>query len=194
MTIVLSTADASDVMLDFYLGHYLPLRGYLLANMTLAMDEDRSNELNEYVAMISGSTFSSAMAGGAMQTLAGNSIVDLLEAKGLTWKAYYESYNGGCSFSNSITSPTGNTYSRSTNPFLCFVQINSNPSRCKLLTNETAFADDVASKNLPNWMFYVPAMEKNTLLVGSGIPNFGYKDDQIYTHYSILATIENALA
>ncbi|KAJ3081988.1 hypothetical protein HK100_009787, partial [Physocladia obscura] len=127
--------------------------------MTLADDEVIShNEFNKYLAMISGNSVNSA---SLFDNISGSTIIDLLELKKQSWKAYYEAYPGGCSKLNASTSPTGTTYSLATNPFLAFSTISSNPTRCKLITNDKAFENDVALNSLPNWIFYVPALENS---------------------------------
>jgi len=86
-------------------------------------------------------------------------IVDRLEAAGLTWKAYMENYHGGCSdFGN------GN-YSDNHNPFVKYVDIYNNPSRCARIVstgndagNSTAslFLSDLSSPYAPNYIWLTP--------------------------------------
>ncbi|KAJ3031246.1 UNVERIFIED_CONTAM: hypothetical protein HDU68_005585 [Siphonaria sp. JEL0065] len=161
MTIVLSSTDQEDAMTDFYLGHYLPMRGYLLENMTAT-----DSGIGSYIDMIAGDSLGVDTAGKPL--LSDPTIIDLLETKNIPWKAYFESYtpaNSGptsCATNlESATSPQGNTYSISHNPFFSFSSITSNSSRCARIGSEQDFLRDRNGNNLPTWMFYVPSLENS---------------------------------
>lgn len=53
-------------------------------------------------------------------TLSDNTIVDLLEPKGITWKAYAENYGGGCALDSN---ENGGLYVRKHVPFVSFTTI-----------------------------------------------------------------------
>ncbi|KAI9332958.1 hypothetical protein BDR26DRAFT_937697 [Obelidium mucronatum] len=157
MTIVLSSADQQDAMTDFYLGHYLPLRGYLLSNMTTT-----ESGIDSYIDMIAGNM------PGSAEPKPDSTIIDLLETRKISWKAYFEAYTPSTSGSTtcatglaSTTSPLGNTYSIQNNPFFSFQSITKNSSRCSRIGNEKDFAVDMQTSNLPTWMFYVPSLENS---------------------------------
>lgn len=78
-------------------------------------------------------------------------IVDLLEAKGLTWKVYAEDYPGNC-----FTGATSQGYVRKHNPFISYLNIQRNPTRCANIVNASQFDQDAAQGTLPNYVFYVP--------------------------------------
>ncbi|KAI8622211.1 hypothetical protein BC830DRAFT_1090483, partial [Chytriomyces sp. MP71] len=230
MTIVLSSADQQDAMTDFYLGRLLPLRGYLLTNMTTTESASLS-ELSNYISLISTAVLSSNES-----LLQAPTVVDSLEENHLYWRAYLESYQGGCSTASPITSTSGNTYISDHNPFLAFTSIINDTLRCQNIGDETRFASDVQNNNVPNWMLYIPSLEHGgatttlvkssmwlqgflepllvndifnetlfivtfdhsrrggssiyTLLLGSGIPQFGGRDATSFNHYSILSTVK----
>jgi len=84
-------------------------------------------------------------------------IVDSLEANGLTWKAYMESYHGGCS-------GYGSNYSGDHNPFIKYTDIYNNPARCANIVNagsdagnsSSVFLNDLSSDSSPNYMWLTP--------------------------------------
>lgn len=83
-------------------------------------------------------------------------IADLLEASGLTWKVYAESYPGNC-----FTGDSSGGYARKHNPFISYLDIQKNPSRCANIVNATEFDKDAAQGTLPNYVFYVPDMKND---------------------------------
>ncbi len=78
-------------------------------------------------------------------------IVDLLEARGLTWKVYAENYPGNC-----FTGVSSGTYVRKHNPFISYADIQKNPARCANIVNAAEFDADAKANNLPNYIFYIP--------------------------------------
>src|SRR5262249_22845758 len=82
-----------------------------------------------------------------------NHIGDLLEAKGLTWKAYVENYPGNCS-----TVSSSGTYQRKHNPFISYLNVQKNPARCANIVNATQLQTDIANGTLPDYSLYTPNM------------------------------------
>lgn len=80
-----------------------------------------------------------------------DNVVDLLEAKGLSWKVYAENFPGNC-----FTGKSQGNYVRKHNPFISYVNIQSNPTRCAHIVEAAQFDRDAASGSLPNYVFYVP--------------------------------------
>lgn len=80
-------------------------------------------------------------------------IVDLLEQKGKTWKAYAEGYPGNCFLKKSF----GN-YFRKHVPFLSYKNIQNNPNRCARIVDEREFIKDFYAGTIPDYSFYVPDM------------------------------------
>lgn len=102
-----------------------------------------------YIALTSGSL--NGVTGNGRYDLKVTSIADLLEDKGLTWKVYAEGYPGNC-----FTGPSSGGYARKHNPFISFVNIQKNPSRCANIVNASQFDRDASAGALPNYAFYVP--------------------------------------
>ncbi|KAI9362085.1 hypothetical protein DFJ73DRAFT_773359 [Zopfochytrium polystomum] len=163
MTVVLGEADFKDVISEFYLGRWLPSLGLVLTQTQAAVAGVR---LPNYVALIAGSSLGVTDEVGT--TLTQNSIVDLMEPRGFTWKAYMGGYTGNCSMASTMRGKNAagswRTYLRSRNPFLQFPAIFANSTRCANVVGEAALDSDAAAAStgagtLPDYMFYVPAME-----------------------------------
>ncbi|KAJ3282026.1 hypothetical protein HDU79_010310 [Rhizoclosmatium sp. JEL0117] len=99
--------------------------------------------------MISGST--NGCTGDSNINIAANSIVDLLEAKGLSWKSYNEAYPGNC-----YTGSSSGTYYRKHTPFLSFNNIRTNSARCAKVVNANQLAADEKAGTLANYIFFTP--------------------------------------
>jgi hypothetical protein len=107
------------------------------------------------------------------------SIVDLLEAKGLTWKCYAENYQPDIDLvqppkvffvpPDPPYPPTGpaknpNTdplFARRHVPFLSFPNIVSNSARAANLVNAQSFESDLAAGKLASYVWYVPNLINN---------------------------------
>jgi hypothetical protein len=83
-------------------------------------------------------------------------IVDLLEAKGLTWKAYVQGFPGRC-----FAGKSSGSYVRKHNPFISYDDIRTNPSRCANIVEASEFERDVRNGTLPNYSFYVPDLKND---------------------------------
>src|ERR1700676_4302528 len=97
----------------------LAKRGALLANFTAEAHPSQPN----YIALISGATH--GVTSDANVSLEGRQIGDLLEAKGLQWKAYAEGYPGNC-----FLGTEHGTYVRKHLPFLSFKSVQNDQQRC----------------------------------------------------------------
>jgi hypothetical protein len=82
--------------------------------------------------------------------------VDLLEAKGVTWKVYAEDYPGNC-FAGSAY----HDYARKHNPFISYLNVQKNASRCANIVNASQFDQDAANNKLPGYIFYIPNNKNN---------------------------------
>jgi hypothetical protein len=102
-----------------------------------------------YVALASGAL--NGVTGDGIYNLNVNHIADLLEARGLRWKVYAEDYPGKC-----FKGGSSNNYARKHNPFISFVNIQKNPTRCANIVNASQFEKDAARGALPEYVFYVP--------------------------------------
>lgn len=106
--------------------------------------------LPNYLALISGSTHGIESDCAGCLLYAPN-LVDELEAAGKSWKAYFEGLPRP-----GFTGKWGRRYSKAVNPFVHFRDIVSNPSRLARIVPLTAFRDDLAEGNLPDFSFVAP--------------------------------------
>lgn len=105
-----------------------------------------------YIALTSGSLH--GVTGDGKVTLDVNNIVDLLEARGLTWKVYAENFPGGC-----YTGAAKGRYVRKHNPFISYKNIQGNPARCAHIVDAAEFDRDAVAGTLPNYAFYIPNLD-----------------------------------
>jgi hypothetical protein len=87
---------------------------------------------------------------GACSTSA-PTLVDQLEAKGLTWKAYQEDMPTPC-----FKAYSSGHYVARHNPFIYYSQIRDNPARCNRIVPFTQFAADLAANALPSFAWVTP--------------------------------------
>ncbi len=101
------------------------------------------------------------------------SIVDLLEAQGLTWKAYAEdlppnyTQQAVAGFPNTIP-PDEGVFARKHVPFLSFPNIVTNPDRVARIVNASEFENDLAAGTLPRFSWYTPNLINDGHSLGPG--------------------------
>lgn len=83
-------------------------------------------------------------------------VVDLLEAKGLSWKVYAEGFPGNC-----YTGKSKGLYARKHVPFISYLNIQKNPIRCANIVDGAQFDKDAKNGTLPDYVFYVPDNRNN---------------------------------
>ncbi len=97
------------------------------------------------------------------------SIVDLLEAKGVSWKAYMENLpedNKAVKFS------ADGLYFRKHNPFISVNNIRTNPARLAKIVNADRLAADVAAGTLPQYCWFTPNIQND----GHSPPGIDFSD------------------
>ncbi|CAG8440999.1 11164_t:CDS:2 [Scutellospora calospora] len=109
--------------------------------------------LPNYIATVYGST--AGITDDDAHNVSGKNIVDLLEANGITWKAYMENYPGNC-FTGDFAPPDTVLYARKHNPFISMVGISTNPSYCSKIVPATQLDSDITSNKVPQFAYYVP--------------------------------------
>lgn len=107
-----------------------------------------------YIAMTSGSQ--NGITDDKSKDIDVHHIGDLLESKGLTWKVYAEDYPGHC-----FTGGSNAGYARKHNPFISYLNVQKNPTRCANIVNSAQFDIDAKNGNLPNYIFYVPNVKND---------------------------------
>jgi len=81
------------------------------------------------------------------------SLVDQMEAKSISWKAYIEGYPGNC-----FTGPSRGRYAKKHNPFVYFDDVVANPQRCARIVSTDALTTDLRSRELPRFTWITPDM------------------------------------
>jgi hypothetical protein len=84
-------------------------------------------------------------------TTSAPSIVDQLEARGLTWKAYQEDMPTPC-----FREYSSGKYVARHNPFIYYSQIRDNPVRCNRIVPFTQLAKDLIANALPSFAWITP--------------------------------------
>jgi len=107
-----------------------------------------------YISMIAGDTM--GVKDNNDHDIEGRNLVDLLEEKQISWKAYQENYPGNC-FSGSKS----NKYYRKHNPFISFNTIRNNATRCSKIVNSDQLWTDIDNDALPQFMFYTPNIDNS---------------------------------
>ncbi|KAI9251735.1 hypothetical protein BY458DRAFT_444119 [Sporodiniella umbellata] len=144
--IVFENQDYGVAAKDRYLSRLTSkYKGVALTNYLATTHPSQPN----YIALISGSTK------GTNQDDESNidrrTIVDLLEAKGISWKTYQEDYPGNCNKKMDIKG-----YARKHNPFISFKNIQKNKARCAKVVNSKVLDQDIKTNNVPQFVFYTP--------------------------------------
>lgn len=130
-------------------------KGVLFSNYQALSHPSQPN----YIGMIAGDTFSIGddrfySLPDATHKTATTTIVDLLEAKGITWRVYAENLGSTCNNAQTVGSKCA--YARKHNPFMTFSSIQANYSRCKNIVDASRFQADVSAGSLPQYIFYLP--------------------------------------
>ena len=127
----------------------LATQGALFSNFMALKHPSQGN----YIALTSGSL--NGVKNDTIADVNSTNIVDLLEAKGVTWKIYAEGYPGNC-----FTGSTGK-YVRKHNPFISYLNIQKNPERCAHIVNANQFEVDSKNNDMPQYMFYIPDLNND---------------------------------
>jgi hypothetical protein len=81
-------------------------------------------------------------------------IVDQLEARGKSWKAYMQSYS---LCTTPLDHSCGNQlYERKHNPFISYKDVQTNPARVGNIVDFSQFATDLASNTVPDYVWISP--------------------------------------
>ncbi|KAF9301339.1 hypothetical protein BG003_002855, partial [Podila horticola] len=129
----------------------LAKKGTLLTNYHAITHPSQPN----YISMISGST--QGCKDDEDHNFKSQNLIDLLEPKGISWKAYQEDYPGDCYLGDS----SNKLYRRKHNPFISFTDIATNPARCAKIVNASELDTDLANDALPQFSFFTPNMDND---------------------------------
>ncbi len=132
--------------------------GMLLSNYNAVTHPSQPN----YITQIAGDYFKLANDSNVVYNV--NNVVDLLEAKQISWKSYQENYplrnetskgwNANGCFEGTISSDK--MYWRKHNPFLSMKNVLESGNRCKNIVNSQQLWNDIQNQQLPQYMYYTP--------------------------------------
>lgn len=164
--VMLENSTRSNVLANSYMNG-LRQKGVFLSNSRGVTHSSQPN----YIVSVAGDSFGLFDdTPGYAQWIYGRgtypvtTIVDLLEAKGLTWRNYAEelpptyTQAAASGYPNTIP-PDVNNFARKHVPFLSFPSIVSNPNfpdRLANIVDGSQFETDLAAGNLPNYSWYTP--------------------------------------
>lgn len=112
-----------------------------------------------YLATIAGSYFGiqdDAPPSAPNHTINSPSIVDQLEARGLTWKTYQQSLPQPGFTGATYPSPSNALYAVKHNPFPYFTHVQNSPAELQNMVPDTQLATDLQSGKVPNFGYIAP--------------------------------------
>jgi phosphatidylinositol-3-phosphatase len=116
----------------------------------------RHPSLPNYMALTAGTTFGvDSDCTDCQQD--GETIVDQLEAAGVSWKAYMGGMPSAC-FKGAFSGQ----YAKKHDPFMYYRRIAADPARCAKVVPESALAEDVRAGRLPTFAFLSPGLCDDT--------------------------------
>jgi phospholipase C len=148
--IMLENELESAVLQDDYM-RSLQERGVRLSNYHGVTHPSQPN----YVATVAGLPL---VTDDSCQDIDSTSIVDLLEAKGVTWKAYMEDLPEN---DKAVCISADRLYFRKHNPFVSLNNVRNNPARLAKVVNAKQLQNDLAGKSLPEFCWYTPNIQND---------------------------------
>jgi hypothetical protein len=108
-----------------------------------------------YVATVTGLPF---VTDDNCHDIEATNVVDLLEAKGVTWKAYMQDLPED---DKAVFISTDELYFRKHNPFVSLNNIRNNPERLAKIVNAKRLQDDLDGGVLPQFCWYTPNIQND---------------------------------
>src|SRR5262245_56919297 len=106
-----------------------------------------------YIAAIAGSPL--GVSSDDKVDLEATNLVDLLERKGISWKAYMED------LPQDKTKQSKGLYFRKHNPFISFNNIRKNPARLARIVHADELSIDIINETLPQFAWYTPNIQND---------------------------------
>src|SRR5437660_252702 len=107
-----------------------------------------------YIAATSGST--NGVSDDSTVTINVPNIVDQLEAKGKTWKAYMQSIFASGNTDKLAASAGDQLYERKHDPFVSYLDVQNNPARMANVVDLSQLNTDLANNNVPDYSWISP--------------------------------------
>jgi acid phosphatase len=148
--IMLENELESAVLQDDYM-RSLQTRGVRLSDYHGVTHPSQPN----YVATVTGLPF---VSDDTCQDIEATSVVDLLEDKGVTWKAYMEDLPED---DKAVCVSADRLYFRKHNPFVSLNNIRNDPARLARVVNAKQLQADLDGGNLPQFCWYTPNIQND---------------------------------
>jgi phospholipase C len=140
----------SAVLLDEYMRD-LQARGARLSDYHGVTHPSQPN----YIAAVAGLPF---VTDDTCQDIDATSVIDLLEAKGVTWKAYME---GLPEDDKAVCISADGLYYRKHDPFVSMNNIRNNPGRLAKIVNAKRLHEDIDAGKLPQFCWFTPNIQND---------------------------------
>jgi len=148
----LENTDYPTAVANEYFSSLASQSGVLLTNYHAVGHPSQPN----YVSQLFGDT--NGIKSDNNVNVPGENIVDRLEEKGISWKAYMENYPGGC-FTKAKS--TDGLYTRKHNPFISMNTIRTNAARCAKIVEASELDTDIDNSDVPQFVYYTPNMDND---------------------------------
>jgi hypothetical protein len=148
-TVVLENGSYDKALVQPFLSS-LVSNGVTLSNMSGEVHPSQGN----YIAMTSGSAHD--VSDDRNVDLDVRNITDLLDARGKTWKIYAEDFPGDC-----FQGATKGKFARKHVPFLSYVSIQQDPTKCAKIVDASELEADVQNGALADYSFFVPNLSND---------------------------------
>ncbi|MFL6337104.1 MAG: alkaline phosphatase family protein [Pyrinomonadaceae bacterium] len=159
--IIFENEHRSAVLANDYM-RGLAARGVNLSNYFGVAHPSQPN----YIAAVAGLPF--VKDDTCPSNLPQTNIVDLLEAKGVTWKAYMEDLPAGDKPKDkAVCKSQDGLYFRKHNPFISFNNVRNKPDRLSKIVNAKQLQIDIQNDELPRYSWYTPNIQND----GHSIPD-----------------------
>jgi len=112
-------------------------------------------------------------------------LVDLLEAKGVSWKAYMENLpESDQPKDQAVCVSKDGLYFRKHNPFISFNNIRNNPNRLSKIVNAKQLEMDIKKNALPQYSWYTPNIQNDGHSIPDDFqPNHPERNVNFLAHY-----------
>jgi len=140
-----------------------------------------------YIGLLAGDLL--GVSGDGVYNLAENNLVDLMEEKNVSWKAYQENYPGNCFAGDT----SDGLYKRKHNPFISFDNIRDNPKRCANIVGSSELLQDLKDGTVPQYSFYTPNMNNNGHDTGLAFTASWLSGTFLPTYFELFNNTGNAL-
>jgi Phosphoesterase family len=155
--LILENVDYSDAQADPTFQKIHNYGNNRLLSQYYAIDHP---SLPNYLASIAGTTFGIKDDDAPdAHSFTETTILDLLEAKNISWKMYAEDYGGGCL--DAVANSASDLFGVKHVPALYSERITATSGLCDHVVEASEFQTDLDNGALPQWWYYVPNLKND---------------------------------